>query len=169
MVPVTADFIVRWTARAFVACYVVRLGLDAAGRCDSGSQRAARWIWTTGCAICWIHFAAAFQLVHHGSFREAYQHVLNVTVQSTGLETGIGLSINLAFGVLWLVDAGLWWRDIGWSERRIQYWFVQGIFAFLIFQATVVFGPRFWVAIAPTVALLLVGLRLAAAARARNP
>lgn len=168
MDPAIADLIVRWTARAFVACYVVRLGLDAAGRRDLASQRTARRVWTTGCAICWIHFAAAFQLSHHGSIREAYQHVLNVTVQSTGFETGIGLYVNLAFGVLWLADAGLWWRDIGWSERRIPYWLVQGIFAFLIFQATVVFGPRFWLVIAPAVALLLACLRLVAANLARN-
>lgn len=168
MDPATADLIVRWTARAFVACYVVRLGLDVAGRSDLASQRVARWVWTTGCAICWIHFAAAFQLVHHGSLREAYQHVLYVTVRSTGFETGIGFYINLAFGVLWLVDAGLWWRDIRWSERRIQYWFVQGIFAFLIFQATVVFGPRFWTGIALAGVLLLIGLRLAVASRTRQ-
>ncbi len=168
MDPATADFIVRWTARAFVVCYVVRLGLDAAGRRDLASQQAARWIWTIGGAICWIHFAVAFQLVHHGSLQEAYQHVLDVTIQSTGIATGIGLYVNLAFGVLWLVDAAFWWRNIRWSERRIPYWTVQGIFGFLIFQATVVFGPRFWTVTALMAVLLLAGLRLAVASRTRQ-
>lgn len=168
MDPATAEFIVRWTARAFVLCYVLRLGLDAAGRRDLASQRTARWIWTTGCTVCWIHFAVAFQLVHHGSLREAYQHVLNVTVQSTGVATGIGLYVNLAFGVLWLVDAAFWWRDIRWSERRIPYWTVQGIFGFLIFEATVVFGPSFWPVLALIVFSSLAGLRLTVGNRTRN-
>jgi len=169
MDPANADLIVRWTARAFVACYVGRLCFDAAGLRDSGSQRLARMIWTIGCAVCWIHFAVAFVLVHHSSLHEAYTHVLNVTARATGVKSGIGLAINVAFGFLWLADTALWWRDLRWSQRRLPYWIVQGLFAFLTFQATVVFGPRFWTATAFVVAILLAGLRFASAIRVPQP
>ena len=56
-------------------------------------------------------------------------------------------SNNEAFLTLWLIDTLLWWRHLSWSKQRVPYWIVQAIFAFLMFQATVVFGPRFWIPI----------------------
>lgn len=164
----TADLIVRWTARAFVACYLIRIGLDARGLRDRSSQRVARWIWSLGCIICWTHFAVAFQLAHHGSIREAYQHVLEITARSAGFVTGVGLYVNLGFGILWVADVAFWWRNIGWSERPVPYWAVQVIFAFLIFQATVVFGPSFWTLVAPVTASTLIGLRVGLVTRGQS-
>ncbi|MGH7128270.1 MAG: hypothetical protein ACREIV_06860, partial [Planctomycetaceae bacterium] len=39
-----------------------------------------------------------------------------------------------------------WWAaGTDWPRRhRGVYWVVQGIFAFMVFNATVVFGPPWW-------------------------
>ncbi len=152
------DAIVRWSARLFVACYVGRICIDAARRRDPGSQRIARWLWTMGCLVYLIHVAVAFHFVHAWSHSAAYAHVLKRTLELTGLASGVGLYVNYAFGLLWLADTILWWHRLDWSQRRIPYWIVQGIFAFLIVQATVVFGPWFWMPIFFAVAILLIVL-----------
>lgn len=154
-----ADAIVRWTARLFVACYVGRIGIDAAGRRDAVAQRAARWLWTIGCAVFLIHMVAAFHSVHGWSHAAAFKHVLQRTREATGLASGIGLYVNYGFGVLWMVDAIQWWRKLDWVERPRPYWIVQVIFAFLMVQATAVFGPAFWTPMVVAVIVLLIALR----------
>jgi hypothetical protein len=55
-------------------------------------------------------------------------------------------------------DVTAWWRlGDAYIERRKVYWTVQAIFAFMIVNATVVFGPPFWkwVALTVTTGLLL--------------
>ena len=153
-----ADALVRWTARLFVACYVGRICIDAARLRDAGSQRSARWLWTVGCLVYLIHVAMAFHFVHGWSHAIAYEHVRQRTFNQTGLDSGVGLYVNYAFGVLWLADTFLWWHRLDWSERRIPYWTVQAIFGFLIVQATVVFGPSFWIPVSIAVAMLLMAV-----------
>jgi hypothetical protein len=156
---VLADAIIRWTARLFVACYVGRLCLDAIGSSESKSRRIARWLWTCGCAVYVAHVAAAFHWVHQWSHAAAYEHVLARTNEMTGFASGIGLYVNYAFGILWLADTVIWWLDPKWPDRIAPYYFVQAIFAFLIIQATAVFGPSFWRPITVAVIVLLIVLR----------
>ena len=158
-----ADAIIRWTARLFVACYVGRLCVDAIGSRDTNSLCTARWLWTCGCALYFIHVAAAFHGMHHWSHAAAYEHVLTRTVEMTGFASGIGLYVNYAFGLLWLGDTVIWWLDPKWPDRIVPYYCVQALFAFLMFQATAVFGPSFWRPIAVAVIALLVILRRFAA------
>ena len=153
------DAFIRGTARLFVACYVGRLCVDAAGRRDAAPQRIARWLWTVGFVIFLLHVAAAFHFQHSWSHVAAFEHVRQRTLLDTGWNSGVGLYINYAFGMLWLVDVSLWWRQLDWSERRLPYWIVQSLFAFLISQATAVFGSPFWMPICAAVVLLLVALR----------
>lgn len=154
------DAVIRWTARLFVACYVGRLCVDAAGRRDGASQRVARWLWTAGCGIFLLHVVAAFHFQHGWSHVAAFEHVRQRTLHDTGWDSGIGLYVNYAFGLLWLADTLLWWRRIDWSEKRSSYWTVQIVFAFLLSQATAAFGPSFWMPIWMAVVLLLIVLRL---------
>ncbi len=155
------EALIRGTARLFVACYVGRLCIDAAGRRDLSSQRVALWLWTAGCLVFALHVAAAFHFQHGWSHAAAFEYVRQRTLYHTGWDSGIGLYVNYAFGVLWLVDVSLWWRHLNWSERRLPYWIVQSLFAFLMSQATAAFGPAFWVPIWIAVVLLLIviGLR----------
>ena len=155
------DAAIRWTARLVVACYVGRLCIDVAGRREQAAQRAARWLWTAGCGIFLLHIAAAFHFQHGWSHAAAFEHVRQRTLHDTGLDSGVGLYINYAFAVLWLIDVSLWWRHLNWSGRRLPYWIVQSLFAFMMSQATVVFGPPYWLPIFVAVLLLLTALRVA--------
>lgn len=154
-----ADAIIRWTARLFVACYVGRLCVDAAGSRDPTSLRIARWLWTCGCAVYFVHVAAAFHWMHNWSHAAAYEHVVARTTEMTGIASGFGLFINYAFGVLWLADTVVWWLDLRWPDRIVPYYTVQALFAFLMFQATAVFGPSFWRPISVAAIALLIVLR----------
>ena len=154
-----ADAIIRWTARVFVGCYIGRILVDLAGRRDPRSQRFARWTWTIGCVFLFVHMAAAFHGVHDWSHGAAHDHVLKRTKELTGVATGAGLYVNYAFAALWLVDTIVWWGALNWSERRIPYWIVQAIFAFLMIQATVVFGPPVWIVVAILAGISMLALR----------
>jgi len=141
---VNGDLLIAWTARAAVACYVGRVAIDAAGRCDPAAQKTVRWIWTLGCIIFLAHVAAAFHFVHGWSHAAAYEHVARRTNEMIGWTTGVGLYVNYAFTLVWLVDCVLWWRCLDWPKRRVPYWIIQLLFGFLMMQATMVFGPPFW-------------------------
>lgn len=156
------DIVISWTARLFVACYIGRLFVDATGDRSDASLRTARILWTCGCAIALAHMAAAFQWKHHWNHAAAYEHVLVRTHEMTGFESGLGLYINYAFALLWLTDTAIWWWNLRWPDRTAPYWCVQTIFAFLMIQATAVFGPPFWKPIAIAVITLLFILRRSA-------
>lgn len=154
------DALIRWTARLFVACYVGRLCVDTAGRRDESAQRAARWWWTIGCGIFVLHVVAAFHFQHGWSHAAAFEHVRQRTLLDTGWDSGIGLYINHAFGLLWLADTVVWWRRLDWSQQRPMYWIVQSLFAFMMIQATAVFGPPFWRDICAAAVFILIALRV---------
>lgn len=162
MEPIPHESLVRWTARGFVACYYLRYVLGGSASFTRSPQVAARRAWTVGCALCLIHFAAAFWLVHGGSHDQAYESVARRTAEMTGWSSGVGLYINYLFGLLWLADTILWWIAPRWHDRPGIAWPLHGFFAFLILQSTVVFGPGYWIPLTiPAVILLVV--------QARNP
>lgn len=145
--PYIQDAMVRWTVRVAVACYLGRVSLDI-GSC-AGSRRPdrmSRWCWTLGCGCYLLHVTFAFAFVHDWSNALAYQATAQQTLEQTGIEWGGGLYLNYAFSALWLVDVvAWWWRGAETHYRsKVYYWTVQGIFAFMVFNATVVFGPTFW-------------------------
>jgi hypothetical protein len=154
------DGIIRWTARLAVTCYVGRLCVDVAGRRDAASQRIARWMWTIGCGIFLLHVAAAFHFLHGWSHAAAFEHVRQRTLHDIGWNSGSGIYVNYAFTLLWLVDTILWWRRLDWSGKRASYWIVQSVFAFLMIQATAVFGPPLWMPICAAVVISLIAIRI---------
>jgi hypothetical protein len=116
-----------------------------------------------------IHVAASFHFVHAWSLSSAFDHVLKRTHEATGIASGAGLYVNFAFVVIWLVDTVLWWRDLAWVKHRIPYWSIQAIFAFLIIQSTVVFGPSYWWPVSAVLGLFLIGLRIANRVLSKDP
>ena len=153
------DALIRWTARLFVACYVGRLCVDAARWRDRISQQFARRLWMVGGILFLMHVAAGFHFQHDWNHAAAFEHVRLRTLHQTGWNSGIGLYINEAFGVLWLTDAILWCRRLDWSEQRLPYWIVQASFAFLMLQATAFFGPPFWMPVCVVIGITLVSIR----------
>jgi len=69
------------------------------------------------------------------------------TSEMTGWDWSGGLAINYAFLLFWAFDVARVWREaLGWSPVAQPRWrrLVQGVFLFMIFNATVVFGPWHW-------------------------
>ena len=146
------EMIVRWTARLAVAGYVLRLWVDVRSRNSNSNLQAARWWWTFGCGFFLLHVITAFHFIHHWNHSAAWESTARRTAEMTGWRSGMGLYINEAFLCLWIADTVQWWRNLNWPDQRWAYWIVQSIFAFLMVQATAVFGPPFW----PPVTILVI-------------
>lgn len=159
------EMIVRWTARLAAAAYLARVSIDEIAPRSPRTQQWNRVIWTVGCAIFLAHVAAAFHFYHGWSHAAAFEHVRQQTLRLTGFDSGFGLYLNELMAVWWTIDAVLWARNPRWPENRWAYWSLHAFFAFMMFNATVVFGPRGWVFV-----LLgwLVGLGITAVGFARG-
>ncbi len=151
------ELLIRWTARLAVACYVARLAFDVEQKAEANWQQSARWWWTIGCFFFLLHVIAAFHFEHHWNHAAAYEATAKRTAEVTGWDSGFGLYVNEAFLILWLTDTLCWWQDLSWPQHRRIYWTVQSVFAFLMLQATAIFGPPFWI---PVVVLVIVFLCL---------
>jgi hypothetical protein len=135
--------------------YVVSVALWLKRR-DSESRMA----WTLAAAFYLAHIIAAFQFHHHWSHTSAYQETARQTADVFGVNWGGGLYFNYAFTALWIGDA-LWWWKAGLSRYRERpRWVtraVHGFFAFMFFNATIVFGSPFmrWFGVAAMVILAI--------------
>ncbi len=156
------ELLINWSARVVVLFYVLRLAADVLIADPARRDRCARWAWTVGCAIYLLHVVFAFQFLHHWSHAAAVEHAARRTLEVVGLEFGAGVYVNYVFTLLWTGDVALWWRRsrTGQPVSTTYYWTVQAIFAFMMFNATVVFGPAFWKWVAGLALAAIVGLRL---------
>ena len=151
-----------WSARVVVLFYALRLAIDFlvsdAGRRDLW----ARLAWTAGFSVYLLHVVLAFQFVHGWSHSAAVAHAARRTYEVTGLDWGGGIYINYIFTLLWGADVAGWWIRArqGKPTPAALYWTVHALFAFMMFNATVVFGPPFWKWYAACGAVLLVAARL---------
>lgn len=116
-----------------------------------------------GSLLTWTHIVVAYQIAHGGSHAEALHHTAEVTRQTFGVSVAAGLYVNFAFAGVWTFDAcgRLWGRYDCWPRlwRRSVHLFL----AFIVFQATVVFGglPMRLAAAAGFTAMLTVRLMAA--------
>ncbi len=138
------EMIVRWTARLAAAAYLARVSMDGIAPHSRQAQKWNRVIWTVGCAIFLAHVAAAFHFYHGWSHAAAFEHVRQQTLRQTGYDSGFGLYLNELMAIWWTVDAVCWAQNLRWPENRWAYWSLHVFFAFMMFNATVVFGPRGW-------------------------
>lgn len=161
----TSEFIVRWTARLVVFAYVLRLLYDLQIwpwpkiRSDR-TNRIMRNVWVAAAFIYLIHIAAAFQFVHHWSHAAAYEHTAQQTARITGWHSGGGVWINYLIALWWPLDL-LWICRKGID--KLPRWYVRIMHAslgFIIFNATVVFGPKWWVALGLILLVYLAVMRL---------
>ncbi len=113
-----------------------------------GRDRWSRIAWTIGCAFYLSHVAAAFQFEHHWSHSAAYDATARQTAEVFGLRWGGGLYFNYLLTILWIAES------IWWTRSRALQWF----FAFMFFNATIVFGSAFarWSGIVSIIAILAV-------------
>jgi hypothetical protein len=77
----------------------------------------------------------------------------------TGWNTGVGLYANYAMTATWLIDIIGWSVRLDWPARfRVWFWFVQTFFAFMMFNATAVFGPWYWRPVAVLFGVMVLGI-----------
>jgi hypothetical protein len=153
------DLLTRWTVRLAVALYLFSLLLRLRSRGRPRWLTVARLAWTSGCIAFLAHVVAAFHFTHHWSHAAALEATAERTADVVGRHWGGGLYANYAFVLVWLADAAWWWSGLDRYELRspLVEWIVQAFLAFIVFNATVVFGagPARWLGV---VGCVLLGL-----------
>lgn len=142
---------VRWSAWPAVVCYVVAWGLCL--RPSHGRWRPAiRLAWTAGWLALVAHVVLAMGLVHGWSWTAAYEHTARRTQELIGWNWGGGVWFNLLTVGVWGADVLRMWLGGPGAERSgpvaggWKWWWsfaVQSYIAFMMLNATVVFGSRF--------------------------
>jgi hypothetical protein len=153
----------RWTIRLALAAYVGRLAIDLTAPQHTRREKLARRLWTAGSLLLWAHVAFAFHSYHNWSHAAAREQTARETAAVTGLDWGGGIWINYLLMLLWAGDA-VWWRLSPLSYRTrstIINGLWQAFFAFIAFNATVVFktGAVRWAGLATTILLLVLAVR----------
>ena len=160
----------RWLAimcvRGSVACY---FGYVVGELVSNPSRRCLLWqrrLWSLGAVLLLVHILLAFAYFHDGSHASAIRETARQTEALIGIAWGGGVYVNEVFVALWLLDAALMWlprAQRGGSSlaaTAVRRWRVarHGVAGFMMFNATVVFGPPFWRWLVPlaVVALFIV-------------
>ena len=152
--------IILWTARFAVALYLGRLLLRAGSTTRFPSVTEAA-VWSCGAIVFLTHVAAAFQFAHGWSHAAACEHTARQTAAVTGLDWGGGIYLNYAFTLWWVVDviavlvAARRQRPLPPGYRRLADVF----FGFMVLNATVVFGARWWLVVAVVWLILWIVVR----------
>ena len=143
------DAVLHWSVRLAVFCYGARVWTEMSmihhDQSASLVRRARLW-WTAGGVMFALHVICAFAFVHTWSHSQAYRYTANTTEAMIGLSWGGGLYFNYAFTFFWLADLAAWWLfDARFPYQSSRYFFaLHAFFVFMVFQATVVFGPMGW-------------------------
>ena len=144
----TGEWLLVWTIRLSMLCYLARL--LTAIRFGQPNVLIARVptrgeciFWTLGCVLYLVHVACAFAYAHDWSHAAALEHTAIETERIAGIRRGEGLWVNYVFTIVWIADASRLWiaqRHQRETHRKAD-WAVHGFFGFIVFNATVVFGP----------------------------
>jgi hypothetical protein len=133
----TAIDVARGSAWLVVVSYVVELVLEI----RRANPYVSRAVWGMGAAALFAHVLWTLMAVHEGSLRQALIHTADQTERVIGLRIGAGLYINLAMLLIWAGDAVVWFLFPRWNQIRQKFIVpLHAVFAFLFFNATVVFG-----------------------------
>jgi hypothetical protein len=136
--------IIVWSARWMVACYFGAVWLRLLKFPRRNPGRWAEQLWLMGCLALSLHAVTAWLWIDHASWAAAWARTREETRLVTGWATGIGLPIN---GLV----LALWWLDVVWvigddpaRSRRRYRMIVTWLLAFMLWQATAIFGPAGW-------------------------
>jgi hypothetical protein len=154
------ELLTRWTVRLALCLYAATVALRLAA---PDRRRAARGLWTLGCALFLAHVACAFHSFHGWSHDHAYRETARQTREMFGVDWGGGLYFNYLFTLAWVTDAFYWWwAGLEAYDRRPRW--VAGVlhlfFGFMAFNGAVVFGrgATRWVGAAVAAGLVLFAL-----------
>lgn len=167
MASLSDDQIVIWTARIAVVVYLcaVFFRLKSVRPDQRRSEFIDAGLWTAAWGLLLIHVTAAFHLKHHWSHTAALKHTSEMTADVTGLNWGGGLYINYLFLLWWGIDCARMWATVRTQRGTIaddsgpesgaplRITGFDAVAAFMMFNATVVFGTVWW--LLPLAAFLL--------------
>ena len=157
---ITGEQLLVWSIRIAVGCYLARMVIVAQhGWLDRVPRPAEVALWTIGACLYVIHVLCAFGFVHDWSHAAAWEYTADETQRMVGVRRGDGLWVNYLFTAVWLADAIR--LEVARSRSRPTRWrvdiVVHGFFAFIVFNATVVFGPAIYrIVFIPVVVVLFV-------------
>jgi hypothetical protein len=134
----------RWSAWPAVICYAAAWALFL-WRQDRQTQTWIRLIWTAGWFALVVHVVLALAWVHGWSWSAAYEHTARRTASLFGWNWGGGVWFNLLTAGVWGADVVRMWttRSASDSSEGWPWSAVQWYLAFMMFNATVVFGSHF--------------------------
>lgn len=146
MSPETGEQLMLWTVRASVACYVIALWRWLFPPPDRQPDRLYSRVWAASWLLCMLHLVCAFHFRHHWDHAVAIEHTAKTTEDVVGLRWGGGLYINYLFLTCWGISAaaGLWSGAPATGLRRRLDAAMHCLAAFMMFNATAVFGPAWW-------------------------
>ena len=156
--------IVAGTARLVVGLYFLAM-LTSVGRRARCESVTSLGLWTAACCALLVHVVAAFEWAHHWSWVAAAAHTTQETERVVGTSTGVELPVNFVFAIWWAADCIVRWQARSQQRQLARSYnvLVQIVWAFLFFNATVVFGPIYWRWLAvPAIVLLILRSRTAA-------
>ena len=146
------DWAIRLTIWLAVAAWLLRVFVEASGRSFASRDWLIRWTWLVGAVACATHVVCAMGIAHCWSLDNAMRHTAQVTRQVMGVELPSSVFVNFAFTALWLVDGVCVFRS---TSPRLLGLTRQLIWAVMMLNGTVVFGPKYWTWIALPCVLLL--------------
>ncbi len=145
--------LIVWSVRIGVACYAVAVWLwfRRPFHTDADYIRFRKF-WLAAWLLVVVHVLLAFHFEHHWSHAAAIQHTAEMTQRVVGWYWSGGLYINYVFLLLWAADI-IRYRAAGvvrgsqakpMPPRSATSWVMQAAAAFMMFNATAVFGPGWW-------------------------
>ena len=145
------EFCARWTIRLAVALLICVWGRMLTGR--------GFWIrgWRMAAVLNLVHVVLAMWHFHQGRHAAAALHVANETQRVFGVASSAGIYVNYMFTLWWLADAFLLQpnRISNPQYARRYRRAAQVLVAFMVFNATVVFGQWWWTPVALCAGVLL--------------
>jgi hypothetical protein len=136
---------------------------DTTGKATTANPGLLRWSWTLATACHVIHVLLAFAWFHQWDHKAAMQHTAERTAAVTGFHWSGGIWFNHLFTLMAVGETALWWIAPGRILARSPRWnrLIYGFFAFMIFNAGVVFvrGPLRWPGLAGFVVLFFLMMR----------
>ncbi|MEZ6121763.1 MAG: hypothetical protein R3C49_01155 [Planctomycetaceae bacterium] len=133
-----------WTVRLSVALYAASVWKSVNRRNGAfGADRVRAWLWSSSWLMCVVHVLCAFHFQHHWDHDAALLHTAEMTERVVGLHWSGGLYINYLFLVMWGCDCISQLIGI----RTHSPVTMQAVAAFMMFNATAIFGPGWWWAV----------------------
>ncbi|QDT08429.1 hypothetical protein [Planctomycetes bacterium K23_9] len=153
----TGEFLLVATIRLAMVCYFARLFVAG---CRVIGRVPTRWqvvLWTLGCTLYTVHVLCAFAFAHQWSHAVAWEYTAQETQRLFGVRRGEGLWVNYLFTTVWGVDVVR--QMIALVRRKATHpaidVAIQLFMAFIVFNATAVFGPSVYRYAAVPVGILL--------------